>query len=265
MKLLQITEAKYIHGGGEFPHPAVRIIRKNLKQFLQQTQDKYNNPSVVLTSDETSITVWIRPNPNTPSTGVGYSRAEELALEIGKSLADEVENNLRLINFNFERREGFLGGSYPKDIIHDEWFDSDERQVAEVRAAIGGPYAQVWFKLWTNKPVKRRKKVTEAKHASYTTDDLANQLADIVYNTFEEIYIGDFSNHEDYTDTVITKILKRVEETLPIDLRKTFTDAIWSAYHSFDESEFADTESLVDAMVNEIAQDVRWWAHRVAL
>lgn len=90
-------------------------------------------------------------------------------------------------------------------------------------------------------------------------DALRDEIIQIIWDTFENIYIDDYDNHEDYTDNVISEILKKVEEVAPHNMKKRLTDTIWSAYHHFDESEFADTESLVDAVINVLVNDIRFF------
>ena len=105
----------------------------------------------------------------------------------------------------------------------------------------------------------------EAKHSSQTPENLADHLIKIVEDAFEFVYPDDYETQEDYTDALITLVMKNVEKALPNDLKKTFTDAVWTTYHDLDESEFADVESFVDALFNEIKTDIRWWSKRVKL
>ena len=104
----------------------------------------------------------------------------------------------------------------------------------------------------------------EAKHHSLTNDNLEKDIIRLVRDTFEEIYIDDYSDHEDYADAVITKIMKVVEKALPNELKEKLTNSIWSTYHHFEENDFVDTESFVDALINEIVNDLRFEFKRIA-
>ena len=104
-------------------------------------------------------------------------------------------------------------------------------------------------------------KIDEAKHMSFSAKDLSKQLRDIVQDSFYDVYHDDYDNREDYLDAAITNVMKKVEKASPPEHKKRIVDTIWSAYAGFDESEFVDTDSVVDAVLNDIVSDLHSLIH----
>ena len=102
--------------------------------------------------------------------------------------------------------------------------------------------------------------LNEAKYAGQTPEALANHLAEIVWDVFEFVYADDYNNRQEYTSALVDEIIDSVQKEVPAKWKKTFAEAIWSAYHDLDEADFADTESMVDALINDITKELRWYA-----
>lgn len=103
--------------------------------------------------------------------------------------------------------------------------------------------------------------LNEAKHMSFSAKDLAEQLRDIVHDSFYYVYHDDYDTREDYLDAAITNVMKSVEKASPPEHKKRIVDTIWSAYAGFDESEFVDTDSVADAILNDIVSDLHSLIH----
>jgi hypothetical protein len=107
----------------------------------------------------------------------------------------------------------------------------------------------------------------EAKYAHHDKQAIYDQLSELVFNSFydERNYIGDFDTADDYAMAAVNGLDDRLRELVPQAHLKDFIDSAWSSYHELNPEDFADTESYVDALINDILKGFHWWLKRVEL